>query len=391
MAAANQSEMAAQQFSGGGPVVVVRNTFLDFDDAPAAPALFRSKTAPPSGAKAAQDSDEDEEEDEEEEEEAPTEKEQDQPPPPMDLCARQTTRDWFESSEDWNWAGAGAAASAGSMPPVGTVPAGMAPAGAVQPGGPPQMMYAPQHHMQMVMVPVAMMPQDMGGQAVQFNGGPQGGPEQLPLQRPDRGARWPSVPEANAINITAGMIEGAAEPAPTAPGALAPAAESGSSGPSPQPQTLTRTFSINSACFRVHWTVDARKLRGNDKQAVSPPFELSFGSQFPNVTFKMMIYPKIVNDSKGGASFKKAKGRGYVQLKCEAELSEAIANVQFRISIGSGDRQEDPRGPVSHNFSSSAVCGLPKDLEEWDFQSVVDQESMTFVVCLEIVPKAAGR
>jgi len=35
-----------------------------------------------------------------------------------------------------------------------------------------------------------------------------------------------------------------------------------------------------------------------------------------------------------------------------------------------------------------AVCGLDKHEEEWDFQTVVDPETMTFVVCLEIVPLA---
>merc|ERR550537_1892310 len=121
--------------------------------------------------------------------------------------------------------------------------------------------------------------------------------------------------------------------------------------PPPQPQTLTRAVSVSSGVNRVHWNVDARKLRGNDKQAVSPAFELSFGPAHPSVTFKMMIYPKVVNDSKGGASFKKAKGKGYVQLKCEAELSEEVANACFRISIGSGDNVQPPRGPVHHNFS----------------------------------------
>lgn len=157
--------------------------------------------------------------------------------------------------------------------------------------------------------------------------------------------------------------------------------------PTPQPQALHRAFSVNNQVYRIHWTVDARKLRGNDKQAVSPPFELSFGNQFPNVTFKMMIYPKQINDGKGGASFKKARGRGFVQLKCEAELTEALAPVNFRITIGSADKAQTSRGPVLHNFSQSAVSGLPKDIEEWDFNTVVDQESMTFVVCLEIVPR----
>jgi len=148
----------------------------------------------------------------------------------------------------------------------------------------------------------------------------------------------------------------------------------------PQPQTLSRSQSQGSGRSWIHWTVDARKLRGNDKQAVSPPFDL--GGHFSQVTFKMMLYPTAINDGKGGASFKKARGRGYVQLKCEAELLEAAANVSFRIHVG----KQPPRGPVQHNFLHSAVCGLPKEIEEWDFGAAVDNESMTFVVCLEIIP-----
>jgi hypothetical protein len=133
--------------------------------------------------------------------------------------------------------------------------------------------------------------------------------------------------------------------------------------------------------------VDARKLKGNDKQAVSPAFELSFGPEFPNVTFKMMIYPKVSSDAKGGASFKKGKGKGYVQLKCEAELSEAVAQVAVRIGCGADALTQPMRGPIRHNFSHSAVCGLPKDQEEWDFNTVVNPDSQTFLVLLEIVPQ----
>lgn len=156
--------------------------------------------------------------------------------------------------------------------------------------------------------------------------------------------------------------------------------------PTPQPQALSRAFSSNSDVYWIHWTVDARKLRGNDKQAVSPPFELWLGSRLPSVTFKMMIYPKQVDGGKGGASFKKAHGRGIVQLKCETELTNALTPMSFRIMIGSADKQSPPRGPVLHNFSKSAVSGLPKDLDEWDFNTVVNQEFMTFVVGLEIAP-----
>merc|ERR1719429_332401 len=164
------------------------------------------------------------------------------------------------------------------------------------------------------------------------------GPADVP--GPSRGGEGPLPPpdqiEAPAPVGGAGSIEVSPAPVPT----TIPAALPGREAPiaAPQPQTLTRTHSVYSGCYRVHWTVDAWKLRGNDKQAVSPPFDLCLGSQLPSVTFKMILYPKVMNDNRGGASFKKSHGRGFIQLKCESDLSgaQAIANVNFRISIGSG-------------------------------------------------------
>merc|ERR1719148_158595 len=62
-------------------------------------------------------------------------------------------------------------------------------------------------------------------------------------------------------------------------------------GTSLQAQSLKRAYSPSSGVYRVHWLVDARKLRGNDKQAVSPPFELFSAHRQHGATFKMMIYP----------------------------------------------------------------------------------------------------
>lgn len=156
-----------------------------------------------------------------------------------------------------------------------------------------------------------------------------------------------------------------------------------------QPQTLTTT--MRGDICHVHWTIDARKLHGSDRVAVSPPFELACGAP---VTFKMMVSPKVSFDGKGGASFRKARGCGIVQLKCEAQVSEVIAgSMTFRLSIGSGFGEkavwQEARGPVQHNFTKSGICGLPKDEEEWDFNSVVDESSQTFVVCLEVLAHAA--
>jgi len=358
------------QFDGGGPTVRVRNTFLDIDDRlPDETALVRAHTAPPGGARTGHrvgmsSSDEDDDA---------------VGPPQHDEntegnLERTVTRDWYESREDWSWVDA----------------ACMSPSDSHQQG----------------IVPVVTPP------TTTVAAWPEGNVQPLPRQEPPpppttsprvTGDEWAPAPvssESRAVPaVTPAWPPPASVPLMVAVPPTAPTMASGSSDavslpsviPAAQPQTLTRDFCVITGCFRTLWWVDARKLRGNDKQAVSPPFEMSSGDSFPGVTFKMMIYPKVMNDQKGGASFKKARGKGLVQLKCEAELSEATANFSFRISIGTGENKQAPRGPKVHNFAASAVCGLDKDEEEWDFQSVVDPESMTFVVCLEIAPLADAR
>lgn len=122
------------------------------------------------------------------------------------------------------------------------------------------------------------------------------------------------------------------------------------------------------------WKVDAANLRRKAREIVSPHFKINFGVQ--EATFKMMIFPKTY-----GKSFNDVDGKGYIQLKCLELLPAEISNVTFCLFIGKGDKQQGPRGPVNHNFSSHQVCGLPKHLEEWDFSQVVD--TSTFDVVLE--------
>jgi len=153
-----------------------------------------------------------------------------------------------------------------------------------------------------------------------------------------------------------------------------------------KPQMLHRTFDVEAACMRLEWVVSARKLSSNDSHPhVSPAFDLSFGPACPRASFKMLIYPLVVNDKKGGASFKKAGGRGYVELACEETLPASVPEVRFRIGIGSGEKRSAARGPVAHNFAERAVSGLPKKQGLWDFHTAVDKASNTFVVCLEVL------
>jgi len=158
-----------------------------------------------------------------------------------------------------------------------------------------------------------------------------------------------------------------------------------------QPQTLSQWRNNTTGSTCICWTVDGRKLRSNDRLTVSPLFALSDGHvDAPPLPFKMIISPKVASDGKGGASFRKANGRAIIQLKCEAPREELESYpISFFLSACSGN-QQDPRlqaarGPVTCNFAQTGVCGLPKDCETWDFLDVVDEQTRTFVVCLEVL------
>jgi len=128
--------------------------------------------------------------------------------------------------------------------------------------------------------------------------------------------------------------------------------------------------------LKVHWPVDAKKLRGKDMQHISPSFEI-----YPGCSLKLMLKPKCMGNKKGQASFQKARGRGSVELK----LVESVAlapTLRFCISVGGCL----PRGPVEHDFSDGFVSGLAKNDDDFDFLSAVDPNSSTFLVCLEILP-----
>lgn len=153
---------------------------------------------------------------------------------------------------------------------------------------------------------------------------------------------------------------------------------------------LARTISPGTGIYRIRWTVDARKLKRNEKTDVSPAFELCWADK----PFTMSISPTATSEGKGGNSFKNSKGRGSVRLRCADVLEEGLDCVMtLRISISSGrsedERQEGPRGPVIHDFAERCVCELPRGQDEWDFSEVVDEASQTFVICLEISSQGA--
>jgi hypothetical protein len=137
---------------------------------------------------------------------------------------------------------------------------------------------------------------------------------------------------------------------------------------------------------RAQWTVDAKKLRGSDKQVVSPPFDVTLFPGAPPCTLKLMLYPKATPGIKGGTSFRKAAGVGHIQLKCCSELLEAHPATSICVAVGAGSKLQSPRGPFKHGFGSSSVFNLPKEQADWNFTESVELHGQTFVVDVELVP-----
>lgn len=351
------------------PTVFVKNTFLDLEDGPRMSELRRFNTAPAPEVvyedpdeEVERPADEEEQEEEEEAEEpsdlaTPSEgsgPEGARSPVLPDGLYRMATYDGYDSWEEWNWLTRGGDPNSHAAA-IGSEEAGcsMAPVPeAAQYEAPMDPVFAAPVGMVMVptdaMLAQVMVPAMAPGMCLP-------GCTLVPM---DRFARWPAgMCDDPSFGMSAEKKE--------------------------RDNALQRAFSVTSSIHRIRWTVDARRLKSKDREAASPTFELSCGCP---MEFKMVIRPRKVEDARGGASFKKAQGKGTVQLRILSQVEAAsTAVVRFRIAVGSSSKHSEPRGPVRHDFSERPVCGLPEGRDEWDFQKAVDKATQTFVVCLEVL------
>jgi len=137
----------------------------------------------------------------------------------------------------------------------------------------------------------------------------------------------------------------------------------------------------------IYWPVDAKRLKSMNKQAVSSAFMLPLSEKEPAVAFVLMIHPKVSYLSKGGNSFKKAKGICRIELKCKADVLLAEnSTLVFRLMVGSSDptKQQSPRGPIKHDFFETATAELPQRFERWDMSASIDEGTQRFIVALEV-------
>jgi len=192
------------------------------------------------------------------------------------------------------------------------------------------------------------------------------------------------------VGMPTAMLPAAPEPVKPTSAAVAPAPKASPSSrqggrrqagakaaapttPPPAPGCCELVQDANALSLR--WTIDARKLRKNERVIVSPLFDLPV-RQGASVPFRLMLFP-----AKGAGSFRASNGMGTMLLKCEATAQESPdCRLELRFIVG----RQPPRGPVSHSFAQSGVCSLPEDQQEWNFARAADQASQTVGICLEV-------
>jgi len=151
----------------------------------------------------------------------------------------------------------------------------------------------------------------------------------------------------------------------------------------PRPQPLSWTQCRDACCFSICWTLDARKVRGNDKQVVSPLLELPLAPGGRQVKLRLMIYPRE-DEMQRVQNFRSSGSRGFIQIKCEPDASCPTLPVRFALAVGSGSRTQGAKGPVDNDFAKNNMCGLPKYQDDWDFFSATDTSNMTVPIYLEL-------
>lgn len=137
------------------------------------------------------------------------------------------------------------------------------------------------------------------------------------------------------------------------------------------------------------WGVSASKLDATCRTVVSPDLTISLGASCPSASFRLMLQAAPSSDRKGGASFRKAAGWGFIQLKCEEQLqSRTFGSLRLQVSVGRAGLEPASwqKGPcILHDFGHHSICNLVPEHEPLNFRSVVDRSFDVFVVHLEVL------
>jgi len=134
--------------------------------------------------------------------------------------------------------------------------------------------------------------------------------------------------------------------------------------------------SCSDGVTEVVWHVEKRWLSSDNRLITSPSFLIPLGEGQSETSCKLILHAQ-------GASFKKARGHGHFNLKCDSDL---LANVNVTFTMGLGPKEQAARGPVLHSFADSATCSLPQEQEEWDLRASLMKQSKTVPLRVQIAP-----
>lgn len=149
--------------------------------------------------------------------------------------------------------------------------------------------------------------------------------------------------------------------------------------PIDKPPLLQRHRSVSTQLFRFRWNLEESLLRKSDREKVSPPLELDVGGI--TCSFKMVVKPKEVSDGRGGRSFKKAKGKGTIEVLCADQRG---ISMKFVVAVGKSGASSftEQSMPIEHDFENKHICSIPN---EFDFQAAVDETLQQFCVSLQVM------
>lgn len=192
---------------------------------------------------------------------------------------------------------------------------------------------------------------------------------------------FPVVPPGNWSQAASAIA--AAVPTEDVAGSTDPPLDSTKTSAS-RDETLQRRRDEETGLCTIRWLVDASVLTKNMLQVPSPEFSLHLSDE---VHFKLIL-EAMQTAGRGGRSFKKANGKGVVQVKCMNPEKHSDPCVRFTLSVEPPNGEAAaPRGPVTHDFSKEGVnCSLPTNDAVWDCEKCVDKETQRFAVCLEELP-----
>ena len=152
----------------------------------------------------------------------------------------------------------------------------------------------------------------------------------------------------------------------------------------PRPGALDQE-STASGSERIRWCVDGQKLESHAEKLISPEFRLRLPGSSTESPFRIMLLATQTG-GKHGAGFKKAKGKGNIELKC---LGSFEADLSMLVTVGSGSRKQKAREVVRHGFAEKSCCPLPKggrDPFVWNLKAALCKETKCVEVCIEVLP-----